>query len=104
MTNDRIATLERLLERSPEGPRVLFGLAMEHEKLGQWDRVVGRLTRYLELADDEGNAWGRLGHALAELGRIEEARNAYARGIAEASGHGHPSMALEFEEAVAGLG
>jgi Flp pilus assembly protein TadD len=98
MQNDRITALQRMLERSPDDPRAHFGLALEHEKQGDWAEAAARLQRYLEIADDEGNAWGRLGHALRQLGRDDEARAAYRRGIAAAQAHGHPSMAAEFEE------
>jgi Flp pilus assembly protein TadD len=98
MTSDRVAGLLKMLERSPDDARVHFGLALEYEKAGQWEDARARLSRYLELTEDEGNAWGRLGHALRQLGRSDEARAAYARGIEVASRHGHPSMALEFEE------
>lgn len=101
MQNDRIAALTKLLERAPNDPRAHFGLALEHEKLGQWEEVVARLRRYLELTDDEGNAWGRLGHALRQLGQHDAARDAYRRGIEAALRHGHPSMAAEFEELLA---
>ncbi|HWV56379.1 MAG TPA: hypothetical protein VNZ57_02810 [Longimicrobiales bacterium] len=100
MTNPRIAALEKLLERRPSDPRVLFGLAAEHEKEGDWALVVERLQRYLELADDEGNAYGRLARALRQQGRTDEAGEAYERGIRAAYAHGHPSLAAEFEEAL----
>lgn len=90
--------------RNPADTRVLFALAMEYEKLERWDETIRALQEYLAIADDEGNAWGRLGKALSRLGREEEARNAYARGIAAASRHGHPSMVGEFEEAIEELG
>lgn len=96
--NPRIENLRRMLERAPADPRPRLGLAMEYEKLQRWDDVARELQAYLETTADEGNAWGRLGHALHQLGRDEEARAAYARGIAEARAHGHPSMAAEFEE------
>jgi Flp pilus assembly protein TadD len=98
MQNDRIAALQQMIERSPDDARLHFGLALELEKLERWDDAVTQLRRYLELSDDEGNAWGRLGHALRQLGRDDEARAAYARGIETARAHGHPSMAAEFEE------
>ncbi len=62
------------------------------------------LRAYLGRADDEGNAWGRLGHALRELGREEEAREAYRTGVEAAYRHGHPTMAMEFEEVLEELG
>ncbi|MBR9989925.1 MAG: tetratricopeptide repeat protein [Gemmatimonadetes bacterium] len=100
MPNDRIAALQKMIERAPDDPRARFGLALEYEKLGRWEETAAQLTRYLELTDDEGNAWGRLGHALRQLGRDDEAMVAYRRGIAAARAHGHPTMATEFEEVI----
>ena len=94
---DRIPSLLALLEKRPDDARLHFGLATEYEKLRRWDDAVARLRAYLELTEDEGNAWGRLGHALGRLGRDEEAREAYRHGIDAARRDGHPSMAAEFE-------
>lgn len=104
MNENRIETLRRMLERNPEDARIRFGLAAEYEKAGRWGDAAAELTRYLAATDDEGNAYGRLGHALLELGRTEEARAAYQRGIEAANRHGHPSMAAEFEETLEEIG
>jgi predicted Zn-dependent protease len=96
--NPRIDALRRMLARNPDDTRARFGLAMEYERAGLWEDVVAELRVYLARADDEGNAWGRLGRALRELGRDAEARDAYRQGASVASRHGHPSMAAEFEE------
>ena len=98
MPSDRIEVFQKMIERSPDDPRARFGLAMELEKQERWEEAATQLIRYLELTEDEGNAWGRLGNALRHLGRDEEARAAYTRGITVANQHGHPSMAAEFEE------
>jgi Flp pilus assembly protein TadD len=98
MENSRIDALRKMLERNPNDPRLRFGLAAEYERLGRWELVVQELREYLALTDDEGNAWGRLGNALRQLGRDAEAREAYRRGIEAAQRHGHPGMAAEFEE------
>jgi E3 SUMO-protein ligase RanBP2 len=103
MNPDRLRALESMLQKNPADGRVLFALATEHEKDADWERVVELLTRYLALADDQGNAWGRLGQALQRLGRAGEARAAYARGVTEAARHGHPTMAAEFEDALRDL-
>lgn len=96
--NHRIAALKQLLDRNPNDPRALFGLANELEKEARWNDVVEQLSRYLQVAQDEGNAWGRLAHALRATGRDAEAREAYRKGVQVALAHGHPSMAAEFEE------
>ena len=98
MTNPRIESLQQMLEKQPDDPRLLFGLALEYEKASHWEAVVEHLERYLQHADDEGNAWGRLGDALRHLGRDDEARAAYRKGVEAASLHGHPTMAAEFAE------
>lgn len=99
-TTSRIDSLKRMLERNPNDTRIRFGLAMEYERLGRWDDAVHELKSYLASADDEGNAWGRLGRALRELGHDQEAQDAYRRGVEAAQRHGHPSMAAELEEAL----
>lgn len=98
MENQRIEALRKMLERNPNDARLRFGLANEYEKLGQWEKVAEELRAYLDLAEDEGNAWGRLGRALRELGHDDEAKEAYRKGIEAAYAHGHPSMAAEFED------
>ena len=103
MSEQRIDALRRMVEKKPDDARARFGLAAEYERAGRWEDVVRELEAYLRLADDEGNAWGRLGKALLELGRVDEARTAYGRGIDAAGRHGHPSMAAEFEETLEDL-
>lgn len=102
--NARISALQKMLERNPNDSRALFGLANEFEKAQQWNEVVEYLSRYLQIADDEGNAWGRLAHALRATNREAESKEAYRRGIEVAGAHGHPSMAAEFEEILEGWG
>jgi E3 SUMO-protein ligase RanBP2 len=98
MTNPRIENLQRMLEQHPNDSRLRFGLALEYEKAGQWAEMASELEQYLRMTEDEGNAWGRLGEALRRLGREDEAREAYRKGIEAANRHRHPTMAAEFEE------
>src|SRR5690606_34086164 len=101
VTADRISALERMLLARPDDARLRFGLAVEYEKAGRIEDAVRELRAYLERAEDEGNAWGRLGQLLRRLGRTDEARAAFQQGIAQARRHGHPSMAAELEDALA---
>lgn len=100
---DRIQALQSLLERRPDDPRLRFGLALELLKADRLEDGIRELRAYLAHSDDEGNAWGRLAAALAALGRIDEARDAYARGIEAATRHDHPTLVEEFELALEDL-
>ena len=103
MAADRILTLETMLERKPEDSRLRFGLALEYLRAGRRQDGVRELRAYLAASDDEGNAWGRLAAVLHEMGEHEEAKDAYRQGIDAAYEHGHPTMAEEFEQTLAGL-
>jgi Flp pilus assembly protein TadD len=98
---DRLETLERMIESRPDDARLRFGLALEYLNADRDADAVRELRAYLRLAEDEGNAWGRLGEVLRRLGRDEEARDAYGKGIEAALRHGHPTMAEEFEDVLA---
>jgi Flp pilus assembly protein TadD len=100
----RIDALKRMLEARPDDARAQFGLAIEYDRLQRWEDAIAALRRYLELAEDEENAYGRLGNALLRLGREEEARQAFAQGAEVAYRHGHPTMAQEFEERLEEMG
>jgi E3 SUMO-protein ligase RanBP2 len=96
MSPSRVDALERMLRSRPGDPRLRFGLALEYEKAGRPGDAVRELETYLEMSEDQGNAWGRLGALLRGLGRDAEARDAYSRGVEAADRHGHPTMAEEF--------
>jgi predicted Zn-dependent protease len=94
--SSRIEVFEQMLESDPENTLVLFGLAKEYEKSQRHADVVATLTKYLQLFNDEGNAYGMLAQAHERLGNRDAARTAYQRGIEVATAHGHPSMAEDY--------
>jgi predicted Zn-dependent protease len=97
----RIELFEQMLTADPENTSVLFGLAKEYEKAGRDNELVETLNRYLEKVDDEGNAFGMLASAYERLGKRDDARAAYERGIETAQRHGHPGMAEEYRMTLA---
>jgi tetratricopeptide (TPR) repeat protein len=94
--SSRIEVFEQMLESDPENTLALFGLAKEYEKAGRHADVIASLTKYLQLFNDEGNAYGMLATAHERLGNRDAARTAYQRGIEVATAHGHPSMAEDY--------
>lgn len=85
-----------MLDADPENTIVMFGLAKEYEKLGQYALVIKMLENYLAKADDEGNAYGVLANAYDQTGNREKAREILVKGIDTSLAHGHPSMANEY--------
>ena len=101
---DRINYFERILADNPDNPTGLLALANEYQKAGRDEDEAAALERYLSVhQDDEGNAYARLGVVLARLGRKEEARAAYQRGIGQSEKHGHSGMAEDLRLALIGL-
>jgi predicted Zn-dependent protease len=101
MSASRIQLFEQMLSTDPGNTAVLFGLAKEYEKAGRDTELIDTLNRYLQVADDEGNAFGMLGAAYERTGQKDKAREAYQRGIETAERHGHPGMAEEYRMTLA---
>jgi predicted Zn-dependent protease len=101
---DRINYFERMLADNPNNPTGLLALANEYGKAERFEDEAAVLERYVATHEDEGNAWGRLGEVLGRLGRKEEARAAYDRGIRQAEKYGHSGMADDLRAALVGLG
>ncbi len=96
MGSSRIEIFKQMLASDSKNTSVLFGLAKEYEKAGQNEELIGTLIRYLEVSDDEGNAYGMLASAYERSGQREKARETYQRGIEAAQRFGHPGMAEEY--------
>jgi tetratricopeptide (TPR) repeat protein len=101
MSTPRIDIFKQMLVSDPINTSVLFGLAKEYEKAGLNEDLIETLNRYLEVSDDEGNAYGMLACAYERIGQRDKAREVYQRGIETAQRHGHPSMAEEYRMTLA---
>lgn len=100
---NRIEYFERMVASNPDNPTGLLALANEYGKAERYDDEAAALERYVATHEDEGNAYARLGDVLTHLGRKDEARVAYERGIEQAEKYGHSGMAEEQRAALGGL-
>ena len=100
---DRLEYFARLVDEDPSVARARFAYANELLHAERWEEAVRELRAYLDLAEDEGNAWGRLAEALTALGRVDEAADAYLAGIDQSLKHGHTGMADDFGAALDAL-
>jgi Flp pilus assembly protein TadD len=100
---DRIEYFARLAAEEPQEARARYGYANELFRAERWEEAAEELRAYLALAADEGAAYGRLAAALRELGRPDEAADAYLLGIDAAERHGPHDMAEEFRQGIEAL-
>ena len=102
---DRINYFERMLADNPDNPTGLLALANEYQKAERFEDEAAVLKRYVAShPDDEGNAYARLGDVLSRLGRKDEARAVYEKGVQQAEKHGHTGMAEDLRVAIIQLG
>jgi tetratricopeptide (TPR) repeat protein len=102
---DRINYFERMLADNPNNPTGLLALANEYQKAERFEDEAAVLERYVAShPDDEGNAYARLGDVLFRLGRKDEARAAYEKGIGQAEKYGHSGMADDLRLSIIQLG
>lgn len=104
MEQDRISYFEKMLAENPNNPTGLLALANEYGKADRLEDETATLERYVAVSEDEGNAYQRLGETLAELGRRDEAREAYRRGVEQAGKFGHDGMAEDMRAALEEIG
>lgn len=97
MSSSKLDAFRAMVMKDPGNALARYGLANELIKAEQFEEARKVLLDYLSMHDDEGAAYRLLATAHLRLGRTEEARQAYRRGIEAATRHGHPSMAAEFE-------
>ncbi len=101
--DNRIEYFERMAADNPDNPTGLLALANEYGKAERFEDETATLERYVAKHDDEGNAYARLGEVLQRLGRRDEARVAYERGVEQAEKYGHSGMAEDLRGALAQL-
>lgn len=102
---NRIEYFERMVADNPDNPTGLLALSNEYRKAERLEDEAAALERYVAVhPDDEGNAYARLGEVLTRLGRRDEARVAYERGIEQAEKYGHSGMADDLRGALSQLG
>ncbi len=101
--SDRINELKKALEKNPDNPLGLYGLALELFKAQRYDEALLYLNRYLSLHEDEGAAYRLLAQCYINLGDIEKAIESYEKGIQQAKKFNHQSMVEEFSQEIENL-
>lgn len=103
MAVDRIAYFAGLVAETPDEPRARYGLAVALRNAERHAEAIDQYRAYLDLADDEGAAWGHLAECLTATGDINAAADAYLTGIDTALRNGHNGLAADYEVAIEAL-
>lgn len=83
-TSDRLDKLQQLLERDPKDPFVLYGIALEHKKLGDAKTAIEFLDRTIAADASYCYAYFQKGQVQESLGDAASAKQTYEAGIAAA--------------------
>lgn len=98
-----VDNLEAMLAKGTDNALLRFGLANEYLKLGQIEQAIGHLRKALVHDPKYSAAWKRLGKALADSGRVNEAITTYENGIKAAEQKGDIQTAKEMQVFLARL-
>jgi tetratricopeptide (TPR) repeat protein len=81
MASNRLDTLKSMLEQDPTSAFARYGLAMEYVNLGRLDEAIDEFHSLLGTHPNYAAGYYHAGRALEQLGKIDEARAMYEKGI-----------------------
>lgn len=104
MENKRLEKLRQFLKANPNDCFVRYGLAQEYVKTGELDKAIGEYNRIFAINPDYQAAYYHAGQTYQKLGRTDDARATYERGIETSLRTGDLHARSELEAALADLG
>ena len=99
--SERIEKLAKMLEREPDDTFLIYGLALEHKKLGDSARAIELLDRVIQIDPGYCYAYFQKGAVLESNGDNESAKSVYRAGIDAAKQKGDAHAQSEIEGALA---
>ena len=97
MPSDRLETLLQFVESNPQDAFVRYGLAQEYVNRGQLEKAIGEFNTLMADNADYQAAYYHAGQTYLKLGRKQEARETFQKGVelATRSGDSHARGELE---------
>jgi Tfp pilus assembly protein PilF len=100
MSANRMEVLKSMLAQNPRDSFARYGLAMEYANQGELVQAVTEYQVLLEHNPDYAAAYFHGGQALEKLGRIDDAREMYRKGIETTSRTGDQHTKSELQAAL----
>ena len=92
--------LKTMLAQNPQDSFARYGLAMEYANSGDLEQAIGEYRALLTSNPSYASAYFHGGQALEKLGRIDDAREMYERGIEITSRSGDQHARSELQAAL----
>jgi tetratricopeptide (TPR) repeat protein len=100
MATNRMEILLSMVAKNPQDSFARYGLAMEYANTGDLERAVVEYRALIGFNPDYGAAYYHGGQALEKLGRLDEAREVYEKGIAATGRTGDQHTRSEIQAAL----
>jgi len=100
MTKSRLETLEEFVRERPTDAFAHYGLAMEYLNAGRPDDALATFQKLLGFNANYTAGYHQAALLLTRLGRTDEAREMFKRGIEVAGRNGEAHSKMEMEEAL----
>jgi tetratricopeptide (TPR) repeat protein len=93
-----------MVEQSPTDSFARYGLAMEYRNSGDLEAAMTEFRSLMEVNPDYSPAYFHGGQTLERLGRLDEAREVYAKGVEVTVRTGNEHARSEMQGALDMLG
>jgi Tfp pilus assembly protein PilF len=103
MATNRLEILQQMVSQDPNNSFARYGLAMEYTNVGALEQAVAEFGNLIQQDRDYTAAYFHGGQALERLGRLEEARSMYEKGIEATTRKGDCHTRAEIEAALMAL-
>lgn len=104
LNTDRLTQLQKMLEKAPKDTFLLYGVGMEHRKLGAPEKAIESFNAVLAIDPGYCYAYYQRAQVYEQMGRMEQARESYVEGIAAAKRVGDAHALSELETALESVG
>ena len=102
--SDKLPKLQAMLEKQPNDPFLLYGIAMEHKKMNDHATALSFLDRCIAVDPNYCYAYFQRGQICEITGDFDAAKRSYNDGIVAARRVGDAHAQSELEGALSMLG
>lgn len=100
MASNRLETLKNMVAQDPASAFARYGLAMEYVNLGRLDEAIDEFHSLLGSNPDYAAGYFHAGRTLERVGKLDEARTMYEKGIEVTSRTGDAHTRSELQAAL----